>query len=301
MQLSAELREAIERRVDAAGFREVARAVVGMSARYREGEGTELRSDAERAAYLAVRMPATCAAIRAVMDELPEPVGRGSLLDLGAGPGTSLWAAEEFREFTLVEQDRWLLDEGRGLAVRPAKWEQRDLRKGGPFAHHDVVLMSYSYGEIGDGALLRAAWEAARSALVVIEPGTMAGFDCVRKVRSQLIGLGAHIAAPCPHDGECPMAGKDWCHFAARVERSSLHRRLKGGDLGHEDEKFSYVIACREPVERAAARVIRHPRHNPGYIELSLCAADGLRQQIVSKKHKEAFRLARRTEWGGRF
>src|SRR5258708_21955953 len=100
-------------------------------------------------------------------------------------------------------------------------------------------MVAYSLGESDDASLLRAAWYASRKALIVIEPGTVAGFECVRKVRDQLIALGAHIAAPCPHANPCPMTGNDWCHFAARVERSSMHRRLKGGDLGHEDEKFS--------------------------------------------------------------
>ncbi len=301
MQLPAELRAAIERRVDDAGFANVARAATAISARYREGGGTKLSTDAERAAYLAVRMPATYAAIRAVLAEMPVSLDAKSLLDLGAGPGTSLWAADRFDSVTLVEQDRGLMDEGRALAVRPARWEQADLRKAGPFPQHDVVLLSYVYGEIGGAALLRAAWDAAGKALLVIEPGTTAGFATVRKVRDQLIELGAQIAAPCPHANSCPMTDKDWCHFAVRVERTSLHRRLKGGDLGHEDEKFSYVIACREPVEPCLGRVVRHPRHHPGFIELAVCGRDGLRDEVVTRKNKDAFRAARRAAWGSSF
>jgi ribosomal protein RSM22 (predicted rRNA methylase) len=301
MQLPAELRVAIERRVDEAGFAEVARAAAELSARYREGGGTKLRTDAERAAYMAVRMPATYAAIRAVLAELPAALDAKSLLDLGAGPGTSLWAADAFESVTLVEQDRGLMDEGRAMAARAAKWEQADLRKAAHFPQHDVVLLSYTYGEIGDAALLRAAWDASQKALIVIEPGTVAGFGCVRKVRDQLIAMGAYISAPCPHANACPMTGEDWCHFAARVERTSLHRRLKGGELGHEDEKFSYVIACREPVEACEGRIVRHPRQNPGFIELTVCGRDGLSKEVVTRKNKEAFRAARRAAWGSRF
>jgi hypothetical protein len=39
-------------------------------------------------------------------------------------------------------------------------------------------------------------------------------------------------------------AGKpetEWRHFATRFERSSLHRCIKNAELGHEDEKYSYV------------------------------------------------------------
>ncbi len=39
---------------------------------------------------------------------------------------------------------------------------------------------------------------------------------------------GAHVVAPCPHDGKCPMEGtKSWCHFAQRFQRSDLQRRHK--------------------------------------------------------------------------
>src|SRR5664280_688181 len=99
---------------------------------------------------------------------------------------------------------------------------------------------------------------------VAIEPGTPKGFTLIRKIRAELLEAGARMVAPCPMEVPCPMADPDWCHFAARVERSSMHRRLKNAELGYEDEKFSYVAVAREPVEPAGARVIRRPRHHPG-------------------------------------
>ena len=40
--------------------------------------------------------------------------------------------------------------------------------------------------------------------------------------------MGAHVVAPCPHDGVCPMEGtKSWCHFTQRFERSGLQRVTK--------------------------------------------------------------------------
>jgi ribosomal protein RSM22 (predicted rRNA methylase) len=96
------------------------------------------------------------------------------------------------------------------------------------------------------------------------------------------------------------MAGGDWCHFAARVERSSLHRRLKGGELNYEDEKYSYVAFTREPYTPAAARVIRRPQHHPGWIELQVCAPAGLETRRVTKRDREAFHQARHVTWGGK-
>jgi ribosomal protein RSM22 (predicted rRNA methylase) len=34
--------------------------------------------------------------------------------------------------------------------------------------------------------------------------------------------FGAHVVAPCPHDGRCPLSGpgaKAWCHFGTRFQR----------------------------------------------------------------------------------
>ena len=93
-------------------------------------------------------------------------------------------------------------------------------------------------------------------------------------------------------------AAGDWCHFAVRLERSAAHRRLKQGALGYEDEKFSYLVAGRAPVELPAARIVRHPLVRPGHIQLTLCTVRGLEQSTVTKSEKEAYRRARRAEWG---
>jgi ribosomal protein RSM22 (predicted rRNA methylase) len=100
------------------------------------------------------------------------------------------------------------------------------------------------------------------------------------------------------------MAGAgDWCHFAARVERSAVHRRLKGGELGHEDEKFSYVAATpllpqHANASRAEQRIIRHPVYHSGFVELQLCSADGLVKRNIGRSKKNEYRAARRAAWG---
>ena len=77
-----------------------------------------------------------------------------------------------------------------------------------------------------------------------------------------------------------------------------MHRRVKGGELGYEDEKYSYVALTREPVERAAARIVRRPRHQAGLIVIDTCTAAGLTTERVTKRDKERFRKARQASWG---
>jgi ribosomal protein RSM22 (predicted rRNA methylase) len=156
------------------------------------------------------------------------------------------------------------------------------------------VIAAYAIGEFGEPVAARL-WKAARRAMVAIEPGTPRGFALIRRLRD----LGGLIAAPCPGNIACPMADPDWCHFAARVERSSLHRRLKEAELGYEDEKFSYVALSRNPIEPAGARIIGRPKQMPGLIVLDTCTATGLRRERVTKRDKPAFRAARQARWGG--
>jgi ribosomal protein RSM22 (predicted rRNA methylase) len=138
-------------------------------------------------------------------------------------------------------------------------------------------------------------------ALVLIEPGTTRGFSLIREAREQLLACGAHLVAPCPHAGACQIAAPDWCHFAARVERSSLHRRLKSAQLSYEDEKFSYLVVSRSAVDLPSSRVIRRPQQQPGLIVLDACTPEGIQSLRISRKDPARFRAARRAAWGDPF
>jgi ribosomal protein RSM22 (predicted rRNA methylase) len=320
MQLPAPLRAALE--AEAARFKlsELSRAHERLSERYRAGAPPSHMSNVERAAYALTRMPATQAACSAVLAEVSKqlahadtPIGITSLLDLGAGLGSMLWAASEalpaLRTAILIESDAGMIDLGKRMAQglgghAPADWIKGDLRRQS-LPEQDLVTFSYSLGELPEAdavAVLAKAWQAARKLLIVIEPGTPVGFRRVRKWREQLLSQGAHMAAPCPHALACPMSsengGTDWCHFAQRVERTSLHRRLKGGELGHEDEKVSYIAVSKSPLQLPAARIVRHPQVAPGEIKLELCTEAGLQSLTATKRDREQFRQARHARWG---
>lgn len=316
--MSAQLRDAIEQETAIAKPNQLAEAAAGLSEKYRTGKSSTARymtSHAERLAYLNVRMPATHAAVQSVLSELSvASIGPSirSLLDLGAGPGTVGWAAVEtlpnLNQIVFLENDPELIRLGQSLAnrselnlLKSAIWKQTNLERALEFEPHDLVVCSYSFGELSSEAAVRTlerAWTSARQALVLIEPGTPRGFDLIRRSRAQLIDLGAHIAAPCPHQRVCPMQPNDWCHFSARFDRSSLHRRIKSGSLGYEDEKFAYVVVTRANIRNAEARVLRRPFHEPGAIRIELCAEDGLKSLVVKRKDKELWKRARKAGWG---
>ncbi|MCK2216137.1 small ribosomal subunit Rsm22 family protein [Actinomadura sp. ATCC 31491] len=313
--LSAALDKALARHSP----QELARSVAQLTERYRAGapaETAHMRGEADVAAYAAYRMPATYAAAATAMRHaaalMPgfEPV---SQLDAGGGTGAAVWAAADLwpslREVTVIEREPHVLDLGRRLArtsgaagVRGAAWRQAAVRPGLDRPRADLATMSYALGELPEQDRPDVVrWLARDAALViVVEPGTPAGYATIAAAREALVQEGLSVVAPCPHDGACPIRpGQDWCHFSVRLPRTSLHRRLKAGTLSFEDEKFSYVAATAVPRPRPAARVLRHPQKRKGLVSLRLCTeTDGLRDEIVSKRQGELYRQARDVGWG---
>ena len=292
------------------------RAAESLSARYRDapGSGPVARTQAEVAAYAAARLPATYAATRVVLAELAARApgfAPGTLLDLGAGPGTALWAAADvwpkLDSVTAVEAEPLMAAVGRRLAehgptvVAAATWIGGRLPTAIPDEPFDLVTLSYVLAELDDATraeTIDRAWRNAK-AIVVVEPGTPAGYRRILEARAQLLSAGAALAAPCPHEHTCPWAGTDeWCHFAVRLPRSASHRGAKSADLAYEDEKLAYVAVVREGAERTHARVLRHPQVRSGHVLLELCRRDGIRAETVSKRDRERYRRARKLAWG---
>jgi ribosomal protein RSM22 (predicted rRNA methylase) len=309
VDLPDELQAGIDRELQHVDRGRLARAVQQMTADYKhERFRGSLSSPESRAAYLLTRLPATYAANANVFREIarlaPE-LHPQSLLDLGAGPGTATWVARqiwpELLHFTLVEANKEFQQLGsRLLHGGGIEWLHGDIGSKAELPPADLVVLSYAIGELqAPAVVLEKAWKAARKALVIIEPGTPRNFACVADIRRQLIESAGHPIAPCPHTNQCPMAAaSDWCHFAVRVERTSEHRRLKGGTLGYEDEKFSYLAFSKTPESHAEARIVRHPDIHSGHIKLTLCTPDGLQSLTVTRSQKPLFRAARQSDWG---
>ncbi|SEQ95840.1 small ribosomal subunit Rsm22 family protein [Actinokineospora terrae] len=284
--------------------------------RYRTGvDPATLVLDAEvtAAAYAAYRMPATHAAVTAALTEVAARApdfAPTTHVDIGGGTGAAVWAARgvwpSLADITVLDQSTQAMDLGRRLAdraddpaIRRVRW-QRTALGATRLPPADVATLSYVLSELTDAAradTVRAMTSATLA--VVVEPGTPAGYERIMAARDELTAAGMHIVAPCPHSTTCPIPrGQDWCHFAARLGRSPLHQRLKTAVLNFEDEKFSYVAACREPWPAAPARIVRHPLKRKGMVSLRLCGPDGLADTIVSKRDPAAYRAARDTDWG---
>lgn len=301
MQLPASLRGAIEDYIGDTPLRDLQRAADELSRHYREHKRTQsapIAPGLRAKAYLAIRFAATFAAVSRVLAYVTPP---RSVLDLGAGPGTAALAAMHglsgIESVSLVESDVALREAGRVL-LPGAQWLTHDFTTAA-LPPHDLVIAAWSLGETAspvDAAL--QAWKAAQSTLVIVEPGTTQSFARIRAIRERLIAEGAGLAAPCPSHGPCPMDSKDWCHFSQRVERTALHRRLKGGTLAYEDEKFCYLVFTRTAPQAVANRIVRHPQIQPNLISLQVCTGERIEERKITHRNKDAWRAARKAVWG---
>src|ERR1700722_7056441 len=313
--LPAELKSALDSKLQGFSRNEAAARAASISKTYRDGGGSgAILSEADALAYALARMPATYAAVTASLNALREITPRfapKSLLDIGAGPGTATWAAAEafssLQSFHLVDANRALRALALDLAGGSARLRDLDYRHGEARAAladaqaADLVVASYMIGETGEAernALTELMWAKTRDTLLIVEPGTPAGYARIIAVRAQLIACGAHVAAPCPHDGKCPLSTPDWCHFTQRLPRSRAHRLLKSAELPFEDEKFSYVALTRAPPAQRPARVLAQPVVSKVEVTAKLCTPDGLDIAKVPRRTKAAYARARRWRWG---
>jgi ribosomal protein RSM22 (predicted rRNA methylase) len=309
------LQAALARLTEGVSRRELAERARAISVGYRSGGTSKPITDSRDAlAYALARMPATYAAVSACLAALgaarPD-FAPASMIDAGAGPGTAAWAATEafpaLTDVLLLDANAALLSLAKELATGNERIAEAGFRSGSaaqllanaPTA--DLVVASYLIGELDERhrtELAVAMWERTRDTLLIVEPGTPAGYARIIAVRAQLVAKGAYVLAPCPHEQACPLVAPDWCHFAQRLPRSRDHMLMKDADVPFEDEKFSYVALSRSPPETRAARVLAAPHAGKAAIDAKLCTPRGVVNAGVPRRDKAAYATARRWRWG---
>jgi ribosomal protein RSM22 (predicted rRNA methylase) len=338
LRLPADLHAAIERALAAVPAARWQREAQALSERYRgphENKALALATSAAQAlGYAALIMPATYAQLRgalaAVAARLPGWAPQ-TLLDLGSGPGTALWAAMAQwpslralaaweREPAFVALSRELARGAASSALRQARWERVDLRairegstgRGDDRAsdhthdalrttHYDLVILGHVLNELDEAArasVLEEAWGLTGGLLLVVEPGTPEAFAVVRSARDTLLAAGARTVAPCAHDRPCPLGG-DWCHFPQRLWRPDFQRRARGAPSQWEDAKFAYAAMARfSPEASIWGRIIREPSFNKAYAQVTVSSREGVGRYRALKRHREIFKLVKGLPWG---
>lgn len=319
--LPPDLKTALDRIGHGVSRKAVADRAAAQSRFYRDGGGSQCIATANDVlAYAFTRLPATYAAVTAVFNAMRKTLpgfAPRTMLDVGAGPGTAVFAAVQafgsLADVRLIDANDGLrrlaltlMAEADSPALRRVV-ERQSYRQGDAPAllagaePADLVTASYVAGEIMDGGLAgfaRLLWAATAGVLVIVMPGTPDGYACMLRMRDVLIAASAHVAAPCPHDRPCPLQRPDWCHFAQRLPRSRDHLRIKGADAPFEDEKFSYVVLSRTKPQPATARVLAPPRVTKSAVTAKLCKQAGVETVAAARRTPDAYRRFKSWRWG---
>lgn len=318
MNLPRHIAEALDTLLHGVSRADLAHRAARLSQSYRSGAAAPdaVTSFPDALAYAVTRMPATYAAVSAALaytagqvpDWRPETV-----LDLGAGPGTASFAAldrwPDIRHVTMVERNavsrslaRELIKAAPTPALSGARILDSDLTSAAHLPGADLVVAAYVLVELRDEdviPMVRAALDKAHHALILVEPGTPAGFERIRLARSALIEAGARAVAPCPHNLACPIVAPDWCHFSVRLPRSRDHRLTKQAERSFEDEKYSYLAVSRTLVPMTCApRIIAPPHVDKGAVMLRVCEGSGLAERRISRRGKLDYKAAKKLGWG---
>ncbi|KAI9189780.1 37S ribosomal protein S22 [Blastocladiella emersonii ATCC 22665] len=304
-------------------------------------------------AYLAARMPACYAAAERALAETYSKLGTPdhaprTVLDLGTGPGTAVWAlrcverdmgVEKPADVTAVDVNRAMLDAARALGAQAgldAGVTFAEFLPANPNARFDLSIASFLFSEVEDPALraslLRSLWSLTDGTMVIIDRGTPRGFKRLVEIRDWVLAqddatilapvrrsyscrcalpTGPNLLSPtqCPHMKTCPLStgGRDWCHFAQRLERPPEMQKTKHAKTNLEDVKFTYLVVKKSapslvPTNSAALwpRVLGPPLKRGGHVLLDVCTPSGNAERIVVAKSmgKDAFKAARKLGWG---
>src|SRR3954470_3711926 len=164
MELPPLLRQAVDRALDGVALADLSKAAAELSQRYREErrDGTlHVGSRRDALAYIAVRLPATYAAVRASFAAVAEArpdFAPSTALDIGAGPGTALWAAADcwpgLADALLVEASPVFRACGEELAAEAPlpslAWRSVDIATNDiDSAPRDLVTLAYVLNELG--------------------------------------------------------------------------------------------------------------------------------------------------------
>src|SRR5262245_10778403 len=194
MELPARLRHAVDKALEGIPLSELTPAAAVLSDRYRgerlDGE-LHLASDLMVRAYLAARLPATYAAIRDAMAKLSlmrPDFAPLTLLDIGSGPGTALWAAADcwpiLSDAVMIETSSVMRSWGEKLSalapVGNVEWRHGDATSDlGPMPPRDLVCLGYVLSELPTSRrpkLIDDLWSRTAGVLLIVEPGTPKGW-----------------------------------------------------------------------------------------------------------------------------
>ncbi len=290
-------------------------AFQSFSDRYKNNSGkggVSLKTKDEAKAYVVGRMPATIGAISFCLKKLHLEEIK-SVLDLGAGTGAgliSLSEAMESAEVQMVENSNAMIEIlektqnlCENLNSKIIKQDLTNLQMKN--ISYNLVMANYVLNELPDEKIektLKLMYELSNNYMLIIEAGSMFGFNRIMKYKDILLSLGAKIISPCK-SLICPLKN-DFCEFRTRIQRPRFDQFVKSAEKSYEDENFIYIIMKKGNFDNISAQniVIRRPEYKKGQVDLCCCTKDfGVKNIKITKSQGAIYKKARKFGVGDEF
>lgn len=325
IRLPDPITDSIENILKESNSNEWLKSAVALSLKYRVERVKQgisyIRDYSDVLGYLSLRVSSTYAQIYGSLASIKQinpswkPV---SLLDIGSGPGTAIWATEQLfpsiTQISAVEKDPNFITVGKKIlsnsSLKP-KWYPTNFSFSVPHTTEkfDLVILANVLNEMDDNTrqkTIEFAYKHCQGILVVVEPGTPFGNESNNQTVTELSKYNPKLTAPFIENKYYP---SEDIVFSQRIIRPDFQKRVRQlqrkMDLTDktkllppsdwEDAKYSYIVFSKFPSEiQPQARLIKNPQLYKPFVELSLLTKDGIIQEKIFKKEKEKFKLAKK-------
>lgn len=276
---------------------------------------------ADTIAYLALRTPATYAQIFGSLLQISElaPFFKPkSVLDIGSGPGTGIWAAktvwDSIEDATCIDKNEHLLVTGKEITnkaniIKNVTWKKWDSVKDDTLnlPMSDIVIVANVLNEMSDSQakyLLDQAYNRCRFLMIIIEPGTSFGIDIIEKATrsfpNKIVLIAPYI------NNNFVIDKKTWLHFSQRFIRPEFQRRIRKrmrtdplSASDWEETKYAYLAIGKLPVENKIwGKVVGPTLKQKGFLEIPILTKDSITKIKVLKRNKKQYTFAKNIKWG---
>ncbi len=273
-------------------------------------------------AYLALRFPATFAQIVSALSQINERIPAWkpkSVLELGCGPGTGLFAAKtvwpSIKTATGLDTEQLFLslaeeihyDSKMNLDVTWVKSTVLKWIAAEDKVSYDLIIVANVLNELTDEEherLIQKISQRSSGVVVLLEPGTAYGFSIIQKAARAVAPM-HHLITPYINNSFVA-SDEYWIHFSQRFQRPEFQRRIRQSMRDSslmasdwEDAKYSYVAWGNIPEEKPIWGVcIGKVEKLKGFLTIPVLTAEGIVNARVLKRNKAEYNYVKAIRWG---
>lgn len=325
INLPANISESVSRILLRSDARVLSSLAKQLHERYMQGENPlepNIQKPSDCIAYLGLRFPATYAQIASALSQVAERIPSfqpKTVLELGCGPGTGIWAAKSvwpsINTSTGLDQEQLFLTLAEEIHFDSkmhldTKWVKSSIIKWittEDATRYDLIIMANVFNELTQeerDRIMEKISVRSSGVVVVIEPGTTVGNAIIQNV-AQTISVTQPLIAPYINN-RYVASDEYWVHFSQRLQRPEFQRRIRQSMRDSalmasdwEDAKFCYAAWGSIPVEKNFWGVcIGKIEKLKGFLVVPVLTADGVIKARVLKRNKAEYAYAKNIRWG---